>query len=153
MKIRTWGSRNMSYAARTVLMNAVLMNLHTYWCFVFVIPKAVIKKINAICSNFLWDGKAISNRSPHVAWESMCRGKKEGGLGIRDNEKWNLAAVGKLVWDITSKADKMWVKWVNHVYMKNQDWWGYQPNYETSWTWRKICKARDTFANGYSGQV
>lgn len=40
----------------------------------------------------------------------MCKEKKEGGLRIKDCEKWNLAVIGKLVWDIVIKADKMWVR-------------------------------------------
>lgn len=42
-KIRLWGSRTMSYSARAVLVNVVLLNLHLYWAFIFVIPKTVIK--------------------------------------------------------------------------------------------------------------
>lgn len=96
-KIRTWGPRNMSYVARATLINAVLLNLHSYWVFIFVIPKTVLKKIISICRNFLWDGKVISNRSPPIAWDDMCRHKNEGGLGIRTCINWNVAAIGKLV--------------------------------------------------------
>lgn len=95
-------------------------------------------------------GELYLIEAPPVAYDSMCKDKKVGGLGIRDSEKWNLTAIGRLVWDVASKADKLWVKLVNHVYMKEQDWWCYQPRNNTSCTWRKICKVRDTFTAGYS---
>lgn len=80
-KTRTWGSRNMSYAAQANLVDSVLQNLHTYWAFIFVIPKSSIKKIIAICRNFLWDVKVIHARSPPISWDHICRDKKEGGIG------------------------------------------------------------------------
>lgn len=63
-KVRVWGSRHLSYAARAILVNNVLLSLHTYWARIFVIPKGVINKIIALCRNFLWDGKLVYNRSP-----------------------------------------------------------------------------------------
>lgn len=95
------------------------------------------------------DGKPVYNRSPPVAWDHVCKKKNEGGLGIRDCKKWNLAAIGKLIWDIASKADKLWVKWVNHVYIKDHDWWSYEPKNDSSWVWSKICKVRDLFVSAY----
>ena len=41
-KIRVWSSRNMSYTTRTLLINPVLMSLHSYWAQVFVLPKKVL---------------------------------------------------------------------------------------------------------------
>lgn len=149
MRIRVWGSRKLIYAARAILVNYVLLNLHSYWAFVFVIPKAVIKKIIVICRNFLWDGKIISNRSPPITWDSMCESKRAVGLGVKDCEIWNLAAIGKLVWDVASKADKMWVKRVNHIYIKGVDWWAYTPANDDRWSWKKICQVRNKVAPAY----
>lgn len=55
----------------------------------FVIFKTVIKRIIIICRNFLWNGKVIYVRSFLIVWESMCKGKNEGEVGIKDYEKWN----------------------------------------------------------------
>lgn len=51
----------------------------------------------------------------------MCRSKKEGGLGVMDCITWNDAAVAKHIWNVVSKADNLWVKGANHLYMKGQD--------------------------------
>lgn len=152
-KIRLWGSRNMSYSARIVLVNTVLLNLHSYWVFIFVIPKTVVKKIISIYRNFFWDGKIIANGNPLVSWESMCKDKKDGGLGIRDYENWNLVAICKLVMNVTTKVDTLWVKWLHQVYVKDQDWWMYNPTTESSLVWRKICKVKSLFASTYNGHI
>lgn len=45
-------------------------------------PKCVLKRINQVCRAFLWEGK-ISSKPPHVAWDWVCRPKKNGGLGVK----------------------------------------------------------------------
>ncbi|XP_019232773.1 PREDICTED: uncharacterized protein LOC109213430 [Nicotiana attenuata] len=53
--------------------------------------------ITAICRNFLWDGKKVSNKAPLIAWDLVCRPKKIGGLGITNGVIWNEAAIAKYI--------------------------------------------------------
>ncbi|OIT30778.1 hypothetical protein A4A49_58251, partial [Nicotiana attenuata] len=69
VKIKSWGTRNLSYAWRVLLVNTVLMHIHTYWASIFVLPKKVIKSIIGVCICFLWDGKVYSNKPQLVAWD------------------------------------------------------------------------------------
>ena len=81
-RIRRWGSKTMSYQARSVLVNAVLLSMQTYWASIFIIPKTVINQVMGICRNFRWDGRAIFSRAPPISWDIACRLKNPGGLGI-----------------------------------------------------------------------
>lgn len=45
-KILCCSSRHLSYAARHVLVNAVMLSIHTYWAQIFIMPKKVLDKIN-----------------------------------------------------------------------------------------------------------
>ncbi|XP_048490662.1 uncharacterized protein LOC125492336 [Beta vulgaris subsp. vulgaris] len=47
-RIRVWSSRNMSYTARTLLINSVLSSLHSYWDQAFVLPRLLY--LPTICS-------------------------------------------------------------------------------------------------------
>lgn len=100
--------------------------------------------------SYLWSGQAFSTKSPPIAWDLVCRPKKAGGLGFKESHNWNLAMLGKFIWDIANKSDNLWVKWVNHVYIKNKDWLSYSPGATSSWYWRQICKVKDLFRTGYS---
>lgn len=122
-RVRSWGSRHLSYAGRVLLVNAVLLHIHTYWSSMFMLPKQVLKGITELCRNFIWSGKVTTNRALLVAWDLVCRTKKGGGLGITECVIWNEAAVAKYVWNIAQKADNLWVRWVNHVYIKGTEWW------------------------------
>uniref|UniRef100_A0A803N4Z2 Uncharacterized protein n=1 Tax=Chenopodium quinoa TaxID=63459 RepID=A0A803N4Z2_CHEQI len=57
-KITCWSSRNLSYAARCLLVNTVLLSLHTYWSQCVLLPAGVVKRITQICRAFLWNGSS-----------------------------------------------------------------------------------------------
>lgn len=43
--------------------------------------------------------------------------KSEGGLGLKDLRSWNTGLLFKLLWNIHSKKDSLWVKWIGHQYL------------------------------------
>ncbi|KAL9243816.1 hypothetical protein vseg_017658 [Gypsophila vaccaria] len=141
-RIKSIGARKLSYAGRIVLINSVLNTLHNYWSSIFLLPKGVVNRVEALCRNFLWSNAADYQRTPLVAWDNVCCSKKEGGLGIKKAGVWNVAVVGKLVHWIYTKADRLWVLWIDHVYLKGADWTSYVPPSDSTWTWRNISKHR-----------
>ncbi|KAL2893324.1 LINE-1 retrotransposable element ORF2 protein [Bienertia sinuspersici] len=120
-RIRTWSSRHISFAGRSQLINSVLMSIQQYWAQVFILPASVLQSIEQICRSYLWSGQWSSNRPGYVSWEGVCRPKKEGGLGFRSIQLWNIANMGRYVWAVENKQDSLWLKWVNSVYIKGQE--------------------------------
>ncbi|XP_030494848.2 uncharacterized protein LOC115710631 [Cannabis sativa] len=120
-RIKTWSSRNLSFAGRVVLINSVLMAIHSYWCQVMLLPKKIVSEIESICRSFLWNGQYTLTGVPAVAWASVGQAKSSGGLGFRCISDWNKAALFKYVWAIAKKEDNLWVKWVHNVYIKDED--------------------------------
>ncbi|XP_021750414.1 uncharacterized protein LOC110716088 [Chenopodium quinoa] len=119
-KITRWSSRNLSYAARVVLVNAVLMSLHTYWAQVVLLPKAVMHRISQLCRAFLWCGNAVLSKVPPISWD----------------------------W-ISKKEDSLWVKWVHSVYIKHADWWTYTPKRCDGWAWKRVCAVKEELKTGF----
>ncbi|XP_074291151.1 uncharacterized protein LOC141617920 [Silene latifolia] len=115
----------------------------------FILPNGVISRVEAICRNFLWDEAAVYMRFPLVAWEKICKPKEEGGLGLKDYITWNKATVGKLVWWKYTKSDYLWVKWVNHTYLRGSNLQDYSPPSDTSWYWRKLCQVKNLMDSPY----
>ncbi|KAK9723563.1 hypothetical protein RND81_05G008200 [Saponaria officinalis] len=99
--------------------------------------------------NFLWDGGVDFKRSPLVSWDKVCKPKSEGGLGLKNDVLWNKAAVGKLVWWVAYKTDHLWVRWINHTYLKGRTWQNFSPSTSSTWYWRKICQIKDLLADAY----
>ncbi|XP_074266302.1 uncharacterized protein LOC141588774 [Silene latifolia] len=52
-KIRSFGTKKLSYLGKLILVNSVLTALYSYWINIFIIPKGALNKLNAICRNYL----------------------------------------------------------------------------------------------------
>ncbi|XP_074300917.1 uncharacterized protein LOC141632254 [Silene latifolia] len=133
--IRSIGAKKLSYAGRLVLINSVLNTLYSYWAWMFIIPKG--------------DGSSYYHKLPLVVWDKVTLPKDEGGLGIKKAETCNIAAVAKLVDWVYNKADKLWIKWISQVYLKQQDWHTYTPAAGVVWFWKSICKVKEMMKTGY----
>ncbi|XP_074292218.1 uncharacterized protein LOC141619085 [Silene latifolia] len=129
-RITSLGAKKLSYAGRIVLINSVLNTLYSYWAGIFLIPKAVIKRIEAICRNFLWDRSSNYHRVPLNAWHKVTLPKEEGD------------------W-IYGKANRLWVRWINHIYLKNGSWHDYSPPADAAWAWKSICKVKEKMKLAY----
>ncbi|XP_074277710.1 uncharacterized protein LOC141601336 [Silene latifolia] len=73
------------------------------------------------------------------------------GRWIRDKKAdiWNIATVGKLVKWIHTKADRLWIKWINAIYIKDQNWQDYSPPADSTWVWKSICKVKEKLKEGF----
>ncbi|KAK9697943.1 hypothetical protein RND81_08G071500 [Saponaria officinalis] len=150
-RIRSWGAKKLSYAGRVVLIKAILTQLHTYWARIFILPMVVIKRIDAICSAYLWSGHEHYEKAPNVAWDRVCRSQQHGGLGILNLKAWNIANIGKFGWWLAKKEDHLWIRWIHGTYLKGQDWNTYSPSFNSSSTWKGICRAWDQLRAGCVG--
>ncbi|XP_074305404.1 uncharacterized protein LOC141640532 [Silene latifolia] len=148
-RIRSWGAKHLSYAGRLFLVRTVLTQLHSYWARIFLLPKGVIHKVECICRAYLWSGSEDHHKVLVVSWDTCCLPKVYGGLGIVNCHLRNIAMLGKYTWWVASKKDCLWVKWVHHIYIKQSNWWSYNPSVSSSWTWRQICKIKDKLINGF----
>uniref|UniRef100_A0A803QE60 Reverse transcriptase domain-containing protein n=1 Tax=Cannabis sativa TaxID=3483 RepID=A0A803QE60_CANSA len=137
-RIKIWSTRNLSLAGRAVLVNSVLMSIHAYWSQVMVLPKRTIRDIEAICRAYLWKGNQVSQGPGPIAWDHVCQPKAAGGIGLKRIAEWNIAAMTKYAWAIAYKEDNLWIKWIQCVYIKGEDWWTYQAPPQASWYWRKL---------------
>ncbi|XP_074277797.1 uncharacterized protein LOC141601416 [Silene latifolia] len=121
-KVRSLGARKLSYTGRLTLINLVLNTLYNCWANIFILPKNVIRRIEA----------------------------NEGGLGVKNAEIWNIVTVAKLVDWLYCKADRLWIKWVNQIYIKQQSWHDYRPAADVTWTWKNIFKVKEIMKPAYS---
>ncbi|KAL8509574.1 hypothetical protein ACS0TY_016699 [Phlomoides rotata] len=95
-RLHCWENTNLSLGGRIVLINSVLTNLPSYAFSFCRLPKNTTYNLTKIQRRFLWgEGAGKENRIAWVKWDNVCREKKEGGLGIKNVECFNLAYFGK----------------------------------------------------------
>lgn len=61
-RIKVWGTQNLSYMARLILVNSVLLSIQSYWAQILILPKRLLKEVESICRSFmkaqdLWHGQ------------------------------------------------------------------------------------------------
>ncbi|XP_020242707.1 uncharacterized protein LOC109820923 [Asparagus officinalis] len=138
-KFQNWQKREvLSYAERLQLIKSVILGIHIFWTNNYILPSKVLRKIDNLCSEFLWNRKI-----PLVSWNSVCQNKKQGGLGVFSARIWNQAAAIKIMWLIHLKKDHLWVKWVHGNYLSHANVWQVQVKVNDSWMWKQIIKMRD----------
>ncbi|GJR56309.1 RNA-directed DNA polymerase, eukaryota, reverse transcriptase zinc-binding domain protein [Tanacetum coccineum] len=146
-RVLNWKNKCLSYVGRLQLIAFVLELIHVYWASVFLLPKTVIKDINCVLMNFLWNQGEVSRGKAKVAWKNVCKPKAMGGLGLKDLEVWNKCMIIKHLWNIANDKKSLWVKWVNTVKLQGNNIWAINEDVNNSWGWKNILKMRDEVRN------
>ncbi|XP_016470273.1 uncharacterized protein LOC107792565 [Nicotiana tabacum] len=112
---------------------------------------SVLKEADKICRDYLWGSTEDHRKLPLLAWDIVCTPKKYGGLNIKGCRNWNIAVVGKLLWQLAIKKDVLWVKWVHGIYMKQErDIWNHNPRIDSSLYWRKLNSLKEVMTQWYN---
>lgn len=91
--------------------------------FDFLLPFGIIDRLYLYVVDFSWNSK-----HPPIARSFLCRPKDLGGVGLSDFRIWNKALLVKILWDIHSKIDSLWVKSIHHDYLYRVDVWNWKPH-------------------------
>ncbi|GLT73885.1 hypothetical protein SLA2020_457150 [Shorea laevis] len=141
-RMTSWATKHLSFAGRLQLITSVVQSTTNFWCSIFILPKAIIKEIEKICSAFLWNNTTQSACGAKVNWLTVCSPKQEGGLGLKSLVSWNQMCILKHIWLLFSKAGSIWVAWVHEYLIKGRSFWTLNISADASWGWRKILKLR-----------
>ncbi|MFS7909488.1 putative RNA-directed DNA polymerase [Helianthus anomalus] len=152
-KILSWKNKSLSFAGRLQLISSVLNSLQVYWSSVFILPTSVSKEIEKIMRGFLWCHGELKRGKAKVKWKDVCMPMLHGGLGLKLLRTWNQALISKHTWNIISRKDSLWVKWVYTYRLNNGNFWEVNRKMDTCWSWRKILEFRDSLRHHIIHQV
>ncbi|GJR13403.1 putative RNA-directed DNA polymerase [Tanacetum coccineum] len=147
-RVLDWKNKGLSFAGRLQLIKSVISSLQVFWSSVFILPAFVSQKIEKLMRGFLWSQGELQRGKAKVKWDDVCGLKIQGGLGIKSLQTWNLALMSKHIWNIVSKKDSLWVKWVNSYRIAdrrlgNRSFWDVPVLNDVCWSWKKILQCRD----------
>jgi len=128
---------------RLNLISSVLWSICNFWLSAFRLPRECIREIDKLCSAFLWSGPELSTKKAKIAWDTICRPKQEGGLGLRSIKEANDVCCLKLIWRMVSHGDSLWVKWIKTHLLKHNTFWSLRSAQQGSWMWKKLLKYRN----------
>jgi hypothetical protein len=118
-RLGSWGNKFVSLGGRIVLLNTVLNAIPIFYLSFFKIPILVWKKVRRIQREFLWCGKSGRTRISWVKWDTVCKPKKLGGLGVRDIRAVNISLLSKWRWRLLDNEYAMWKEVLKSKYGEN----------------------------------
>lgn len=109
VKLAGWAARFLSIAGRLVLLNSILSSMPMHYMSVIRLPEWVINEIDKIRRQFLWKGASEQGKGYHlVDWQTVCKPKDIGGLGILDMRIFNQSLLLKWIWWWHKNEQKIW---------------------------------------------
>lgn len=114
-----------------------------FWSSVFVLPKRFYEKVDSLCSAFLWKNRTSSASGARVSWSDICKPKKEGGLGLRKLEEFELIFRLKRLWNFFSNSGSLWVAWLCHNRFGDKNFWLVRDSQRFSATIRGMLQLKD----------
>jgi hypothetical protein len=92
----------------TVLLNAVLNSIPIFFLSLIKIPILVWKKVRRIQREFLWGSRNWRKRISWARWDTICKPKKLGGLGVRDVRAVGISLLAKRRRRLLHDDDAFW---------------------------------------------
>ncbi|GKV22123.1 hypothetical protein SLEP1_g32015 [Rubroshorea leprosula] len=77
-----------------------------------------------------------------VSWEKVCNSRKNGGLGVKDLDRFNMALLGKWRWRLVVEKEALWNRVVEAKYgfHRRRDWEGREVKMNSSYWWKALWK-------------
>ncbi|CAL1358763.1 unnamed protein product [Linum trigynum] len=120
---------------------------------VFLIPEGVITEIRRAIASFWWGQQKEERRIPWRAWHKLCKPKVEGGMRFRDHHSFNIALLGKQVWNLINNPESLVARVLKAKYYPNTDILQAQLGSNPSYTWRSILAAQKAVKEGIRWRV
>lgn len=147
-KTQGWSKKFLSLGGKEVLLKAIALAMPVYSMNVFKLPKELCEEINNLLTRFWWSSGDGERRMHWFAWNRLSLPKKEGGLGFKDLEKFNLALLGKQVWRILQHPDCLMAKILRNRYFHDTNILNATQKSRASYVWKSILEGRDLLRKG-----
>jgi hypothetical protein len=150
-RICRWNATLLSQAGRLVLIKSVLDSMGTHVFATMTPTSSFFRSYRSLVSSFFWGTKDDRRRHHWVSWDTICRPKNEGGLGIR-NPKDICAAFACKLWYRFGANDSLWANFLHAKYHRlvGSNYSG-TPSYASE-TWKHMQSVK-TFADSHGGQA
>lgn len=87
-----------------------------------------------------------------VNWDIVTKSMKFGGLGVRVATRQNTALLGKLVWNMLSSPDKLWVSMLQAKYVSNGNLFRASSSRGSN-IWNSNQKAMEVIMDGFRMKI
>ena len=152
-RLSGWVEQFLSQAGKEVLVKAVAMALPNYAMSCFKLPIGVCKDLEKAIRNFWWRGSDKRNGVHWISWERLMKQKRDGGMGFRELQCFNLALLAKLGWRIIQNPESLLSLVLKEKYFPGSHLMEATRGRNTSWGWKGIYEACQVLRCGLRWRV
>ncbi|BFG41163.1 hypothetical protein CerSpe_274360 [Prunus speciosa] len=120
-RLSSWKSHTLSMAGRLTLLQSVTSAIPIYSMQSAKLPVSVCKKLDQLNRNFLWGHTTDQAKVHLVNWDTACKPKFAGGLGIKNSAWMNQALLAKTSWRLLQREQGLWAQVFNAKYLRHCD--------------------------------
>lgn len=118
------------------------------WC--FLLPTSLCGKIERILNGYWWRSSGNSSGGVRwMGWNKMSVPKCQGGLGFRDLHGFNLALLGKHIWNMCNKPTSLVSKIFKARYFRDTHILQASKGCDSSFIWTGIWEAKEQLRAGF----
>ncbi|CAN1131019.1 Putative ribonuclease H protein At1g65750 [Linum perenne] len=148
-KLAGWKANNLSLAGRVTLASSVLNAIPSYVMQTAALPVYICEAIDKKVRDFIWGSVDGVRKIHNINWETVCKPKRLGGLGLRNARDLNNAFLMKIVWGLISRPSELWSKVMVSKYLKRtENGWVLARKKGFSAVWRGLLKVWPLVNNG-----
>jgi hypothetical protein len=147
-KINGWRAKTLSQAGRTVLIKSTAAAIPTYAMSTFLLPSSLCHTLDRRFKDFWWGFPPDKARHLSLkSWDSICRPRHQGGLGLRKMTTMNQALIMKLGWKFLTTSS-LWVQHLHTKYIPYGSFFSAPSPSTASWLWQGIQKCKQFLSFG-----
>ncbi|CAN1153234.1 Putative ribonuclease H protein At1g65750 [Linum perenne] len=117
-KLAGWKAHNLSLADRVTLASFVLNAIPSFVMQTAFLPASTCEGIDRKIRSFIWGSVEGARKIHNINWETVCKPKSLGGLGLCSARDLNKAFLMKVVWGILTCPNDLWVRVLMSKYLK-----------------------------------
>ncbi|GJQ94395.1 RNA-directed DNA polymerase, eukaryota, reverse transcriptase zinc-binding domain protein [Tanacetum coccineum] len=138
-RLSKWKIQTLSSGGRLTLIKSVLNALPLYYMSLFKAPKAVLKALESLRSNFFNGASKEDRKMVLVRWDKIMASKSKGGLGVSSLFASNRALLFKWIWRLHSNCSSIWANLIKAIHGGKDDITNFNPKISGS-IWQELVR-------------
>lgn len=117
------------------------------------LPSSLCSDLESLMAKFYWVFSSNGRKVHWKSWKSICKVKRNGGLGFRSFIAFNQVLIAKQAWRILSKLESLLAKVFKARYFPRSSIVEAQLGYNPSYAWRSILWGKELLSQGIRWRV
>jgi hypothetical protein len=152
-RLKDYTEKNMSAAAKEILIKAVAQAIPTYTMIVFKLPLGICDELTRFIQEFWWGVENGKRKTAWIAWKLLTQKKCGGGLGFKDLRIFNQTLLARQAWRLIQFPDSLCARSLKVRYYPRGCLVDTAFSSNASYTWQSIVYGLELLKQGIIWRV